>query len=81
MKGSGYALGGAAGDEHARAIHRLLPIAPPPLDWAHEFIHQQHPVTEPRTEEPEEDPAPTFYDTGLDANEGLWLRSGWAGKG
>jgi len=24
---------------------------------------------------------PALYDTGLDAGEGLWLRSGWAGRG
>ncbi|MGO1539781.1 MAG: IS1249 family transposase [Leucobacter sp.] len=29
----------------------------------------------------EPDPGPVHYDTGLDATEGLWLRSGWAGKG
>jgi len=33
----------------------------------------------PRFTEPE--PGPALYDTGLDASEGLWLRSGWAGKG
>lgn len=33
----------------------------------------------PRFTEPS--PGPALYDTGLDATEGLWLRSGWAGKG
>lgn len=32
----------------------------------------------PRFTEP--DPGPVIYDSGLDASEGLWLRSGWAGK-
>lgn len=64
-----------------RAAEWFLTLKEVPLDRAHEFIHHQRPVTEPRIEEPEEDPTPTFYDTGLDASEGLWLRSGWAGRG
>jgi len=32
----------------------------------------------PRFTEP--DPGPVLYDTGLDAAEGLWVRSGWAGR-
>jgi hypothetical protein len=32
----------------------------------------------PRFTEP--DPGPVVYDTGLDAAEGLWARSGWAGR-
>ncbi len=54
-----------------RAAEWFLTLKEVPLDRAHEFIHHQRPATEPRIEEPEEDPAPTFYDTGLDATEGL----------
>lgn len=59
------------------------------------YMHSEHPdltrvlkqhETRPRTinqrpvvREPE--PGPALYDTGLDAAEGLWLRSGWAGRG
>jgi len=32
----------------------------------------------PRPSDP--DPGPVIYDTGLDAGEGLWLRTGWAGR-
>lgn len=45
-------------------------------------IHNQQkvaPVRRPQETEP--DPGPALYDTGLDATEGLWLRSGWAGRG
>lgn len=34
-----------------------------------------------RSQHTEPDPGPVLYDTGLDAAEGLWLRSGWAGRG
>ena len=32
----------------------------------------------PRFTEP--DPGPLLYDTGVSAEEGLWVRSGWAGR-
>ncbi|HUH53130.1 MAG TPA: hypothetical protein VLZ31_03695 [Microbacteriaceae bacterium] len=34
-----------------------------------------------RSQHTELDPGPVLYDTGLDATEGLWLRSGWGGRG
>lgn len=38
--------------------------------------------TAAREPEPEDEPlGPALYDTGLDDSEGLWLRSGWAGRG
>lgn len=43
--------------------------------------HQTRPVKAPRPVLTEPDPGPVLYDTGLDASEGLWLRSGWAGRG
>lgn len=35
-------------------------------------------VTRPRYTDP--DPGPELYGTGLDASEGLWLRTGWGGR-
>ena len=32
-------------------------------------------------DKPQDLEIPALYDTGLDANEGLWLRTGWAGRG
>ena len=43
--------------------------------------HQQRSAETPRPALTEPDPGPVLYDTGLDAAEGLWLRSGWAGRG
>jgi hypothetical protein len=43
--------------------------------------HQQRPAETPRPALTEPDPGPVLYDTGLNAAEGLWLRSGWAGRG
>ena len=41
--------------------------------------HQKQPRKTPRPALTE--PDPVLYDTGLDAAEGLWMRSGWAGRG
>lgn len=43
--------------------------------------HQHQPVNAPRPQLSDPDPGPTLYDTALSADEGLWLRSGWAGRG
>ena len=43
--------------------------------------HQQRSAETPRPALTEPDPGPVLYDTGLNAAEGLWLRSGWAGRG
>ena len=58
------------------------------------YLHSEHPdpgrvVTDqqrqpskpirPQQREPE--PGPVLYDTALSADEGLWLRQGWAGRG
>lgn len=56
----------ALDDALARA---LTPAAPEPAD-------------DDREEDQHEDiGGPALYDTGLDANEGLWERTGWAGRG
>lgn len=66
-----------------RAAEWHLTLEEIPLTEAHEFINGS-PLTTPETEtkKPVEDPSrPALYDTGLDATEGLWLRTGWAGRG
>lgn len=53
------------------------------LDTAHTYTTDEafnpQPKRRPRFTEP--DPGPVTYDTGLDAAEGLWIRTGWAGRG
>lgn len=51
------------------------------------LVLKEHPLGNPQRAKPPRPgpddataPAP-LYDTGLDASEGLWLRSGWAGRG
>lgn len=47
-----------------------------------EAIALATPAPEPEPETEAEEPiGPTLYDTALDAREGLWLRTGWAGRG
>lgn len=59
------------------------------------YMHSEHPdladalqrhdaqsgISTRRPQHTEPDPGPVLYDTGLDATEGLWIRSGWAGRG
>lgn len=42
--------------------------------------HQEQPRKRTRPALTETDSEPVLYDTGLDAGEGLWLRTGWAGR-
>lgn len=53
------------------------------LGHAHTFaVHT--PIGKPQKQRPrftEPDPGPVLYDTGLSADEGLWLRHEWAGRG
>lgn len=53
------------------------------LNVVHSLNINEHvaPVPRPRPRFTEPAPGPALYDTGLDANEGLWSRSGWAGRG
>ncbi|GAB3126301.1 hypothetical protein [Glaciibacter psychrotolerans] len=52
-----------------------------PIDRAHEFIPTQPPELEPLTDENSEEPSePDYYGAGITAEEGLWMRSGWAGS-
>lgn len=42
--------------------------------------HQNQPAPPARPAHTEPDPGPALYDTGISAEEGLWTRSGWAGR-
>ncbi len=65
-----------------RAAEWFLTLREIPLERAHELLtdptakRAQH-----ETIEVIERDGPALYDTGLDAGEGLWVRSGWAGRG
>lgn len=64
-----------------RAAEWFLTLHEMPLDRAHELIATATPTPDAQHENPDEDTeSPTFYDTGLTAEEGLWARSGWAGR-
>lgn len=66
-------------EEHRRrAVEWFLLLKEVPLDQAHNHAappapERAHPATQERV-------GPALYDTGLDAGEGLWLRTGWAGR-
>lgn len=62
-----------------RAVEWFLVLHELPLEQAL-AIAQAKPAPDPVTA-PDEPNGPALYDTGLDANEGLWLRTGWAGRG
>lgn len=62
-----------------RAAEWFLTLHEIPLERAHEFITTTPPPT-PVNETNEAPIGPVLYDTGLSADEGLWLRSGWAGR-
>lgn len=58
---------------------RMVPLLHEvPIDNTHRYADQPAP---PQPITPDDEPlGPTLYDTGIDAREGLWLRSGWAGR-
>lgn len=62
-----------------RAVEWFLVLHELPLERALTTAHTATPP-EPSAETEEPD-GPALYDTGLDASEGLWLRTGWAGRG
>ncbi len=43
--------------------------------------HEHRPAPKQGSVLTEPNPGPAIYDTGLDTTEGLWTRSGWAGRG
>lgn len=65
-----------------RAAEWFLTMREIPLERAHDLITA--PPPEPKNEnkaETEELSSSSLYDTALDPTEGLWLRTGWAGRG
>jgi hypothetical protein len=69
-------------EEHMkRAAEWFLYLHEIPIDRAHELIPAQTPEIAPADEETNQEPVePNYYATGLSAEEGLWQRSGWAGR-
>lgn len=65
-----------------RAAEWFLTLKEIPLEQAHNLIDSptQGPTHDVR-DAPDDATSPALYDTGLDAAEGLWLRTGWAGRG
>jgi len=65
-----------------RAVEWFLVLQQIPLEDALSLATTPPAATAEPDPEPEDDPlGPALYDTGLDPGEGLWLRSGWAGRG
>lgn len=66
-----------------RAAEWFLTLKEIPIGQVHAFIAGSPPQgPQPEREEVIDEPTgPALYDTGLDAGEGLWLRTGWAGRG
>lgn len=65
-----------------RAAEWFLVLREIPIERAHELItHTNAPTPDDAGETATEHDGPVLYDTGLDSAEGLWLRSGWAGRG
>lgn len=64
-----------------RAVEWFLVLQQIPLEDALSLATTPPAATAEPDPEPEDDPLrPALYDTGLDPGEGLWLRSGWAGR-
>jgi hypothetical protein len=68
-----------------RAAEWFLTLHEIPIDRAHEMITAppaalETPVDLPATKPRGESPEVSLYDTSLSAEEGLWNRSGWAGR-
>lgn len=64
-----------------RAAEWFLTLHEISLERAHDFIPSSTPDQEPEhTIEADEWPEPSYYDTNVTAEEGLWARSGWAGR-
>jgi len=65
-----------------RAAEWFLALHEIPLERAHELIPGPTPAPTPEDQkiDTEEEPEPNYYDTNTTAEEGLWARSGWAGR-
>ena len=64
-----------------RAAEWFLTLHEIPLEDAHQLIATAPSATpKPDEEDNDNEDQPALYDTGLSADEGLWTRSGWAGR-
>ena len=64
-----------------RAAEWFLYLHEIPIDRAHELIPTKRPELAPANDETAQDTTePDHYGTGLNAEEGYWVRSGWAGR-
>jgi hypothetical protein len=57
-------------------LHSEQPTPPAKLIQARHYQPAKTRTTAPT----EQNPGPELYSTGLSANEGLWHRTGWAGR-
>ncbi len=64
-----------------RAPECFLTLHEIPIDRAHELVPNPSTISAiDRDTDAEELPEPSLYNTGLTAEEGLWTRTGWAGR-
>ena len=66
-------------EHRRRAVEWFLLLHEVPLDHAHK--HARTPPPTLKTTSPNDTLGPALYDTALSPEEGLWLRTGWAGRG
>ena len=66
-------------EHRRRAVEWFLLLHEVPINHAHK--HAQPPAPTQPAPAAEEPIGPVLYDTGLSTDEGLWHRSGWAGRG
>ncbi|MCM3613513.1 hypothetical protein M3672_03565 [Microbacterium enclense] len=62
-----------------KAVEWFLLLQEIPLEHAHRHATKPAPASPPP--EPDDTGAPPLYDTALSTEEGLWMRTGWAGRG
>lgn len=62
-----------------RAVEWFLLLHEIPIGQAHKHAHMPKPT--PTTTDHDEPIGPVLYDTALNPDEGLWTRTGWAGRG
>lgn len=70
---------GMSEEHRRRAVEWFLTLRQLPLEQAITLAQTaEHHEPEPEPDEPD---GPALYDTALTAEEGLWTRTGWAGRG
>lgn len=73
---------GMTNDHQMRAAEWVLLQRARLLETAHDFITTEvlTPRSPQRPRHTEPEPGPALYDTGISDEEGLWTRTGWAGR-